>query len=815
MFQRAAATGGPNTKQSHICTSSPFRQKASMPPQPLSPQSTSTTNSRPHKTLNKVHNTGDSSAAKEHVLLQNRHIQDSQSRLPLNKQVSDSVYFNEDDFDDDMNFSFETPKAPNKIDNASSPALSWPPSSYLETKSSRMADVMHRQSAEELVNLRSKFTDTMDKVDVDIKPILKFSSSASSASEKKPRILPWTVEKSPSRRLSVPVPQSQIRTSSTSTAVKELDLEEDDVPRLPIKTSALHMTEKAVKLAIKEAKGKKRAADELNATKLHLGTQSHVRSVAQVFLSVEQREVIELIKQGKSVFFTGSAGTGKSVLLREAIKELRQKYQNSEKIGITASTGLAACNIGGITLHSFAGVGLGKEGVIDLVKKVKKAKKNMLRWQKTKVLIIDEISMVDAEFYDKLEAVARKLRANEKPWGGIQIVATGDFFQLPPVPDRGKVSRFSFEAEKWKELDHTIQLTTVFRQKDEGFVMMLNQMRTGQLTTRTIDAFKSLTRTPQYADGMDPTELFPTREEVDRANATRMRAIPGSSQTFFAEDSGQFTGEFREKLLSNCMAPKALELKKGAQVMLIKNRDETLVNGSLGVVIGFMNERLYTFALDEEDGTLDETMLRDSPWTDEELAACEKSPSGKRKMIKLMNMQQNNVSAKVWPVVRFKVPGGRTDIHQLMLPESWKFETPSGEIQACRKQVPLILAYAISIHKAQGQTIERVKVDLGRVFEKGQAYVALSRAVSQEGLQVLRFDAKKVMAHPKVAAFYRELQDVNQIKGKKSSSLQAKSSVYVKAETAEHDTYAPMTTQEVFDQIKREPMKAFSRGSRN
>ena len=249
-------------------------------------------------------------------------------------------------------------------------------------------------------------------------------------------------------------------------------------------------------------------------------------TVAKVFLSDEQRLVLNLVaEQKKSVFFTGSAGTGKSVLLREAIKVLREKYKReSDRVAVTASTGLAACNVGGVTLHSFAGIGLGKEAVPELVKKIKRNQKAKLRWMRTKVLIIDEISMVDGDLFDKLEAIARSIRNNGRPFGGIQLVITGDFFQLPPVPDYGRVSKFSFDAATWNtSIEHTIGLTQVFRQKDPGtsidlvdrrflliivvFANMLNEMRLGRLTPKSIDAFRALNRPLSFADDFEATEL--------------------------------------------------------------------------------------------------------------------------------------------------------------------------------------------------------------------------------------------------------------------------------------------------------------------
>jgi ATP-dependent DNA helicase PIF1 len=179
------------------------------------------------------------------------------------------------------------------------------------------------------------------------------------------------------------------------------------------------------------------------------------------------------VGQGKSVFFTGSAGTGKSVLMRAIIAELRKKHlREPDRVAVTASTGLAACNIGGVTLHSFGGIGLGKDDVPALVKKIKRNQKAKNRWLRTKILIIDEISMVDGDLFDKLEGIARAMRNNGRPFGGIQLVITGDFFQLPPVPDYGnkaKSVKFAFDAGTWSTaIHHTIGLTEVFRQKDPG-----------------------------------------------------------------------------------------------------------------------------------------------------------------------------------------------------------------------------------------------------------------------------------------------------------------------------------------------------------
>lgn len=200
--------------------------------------------------------------------------------------------------------------------------------------------------------------------------------------------------------------------------------------------------------------------------------KSHIVRQSAISLSNEQELVKDLVcDNNKSVFFTGPAGTGKSVLMRAIISQLKKKYtKDPERLAVTASTGLAACNIGGMTLHSFSGIGLGKDDVQTLVRKIRRNPKAKNRWLKTKVLVIDEISMVDGDLFDKLSQIGRTLRNNGRPWGGIQLVITGDFFQLPPVPDYGSRDvKFAFEAATWNtSIDHTIGLTEVFRQKDPG-----------------------------------------------------------------------------------------------------------------------------------------------------------------------------------------------------------------------------------------------------------------------------------------------------------------------------------------------------------
>lgn len=267
---------------------------------------------------------------------------------------------------------------------------------------------------------------------------------------------------------------------------------------------------------------------------------------------------------------------------------------------------------------------------------------------------------------------------------------------------------------------------------------MLNQIREGSLSPATIEKFGKLHR-PVKHKGVDATELFPLRREADRANLRRLQAIDRDAHNYTAEDDGTIENlKIRKMLLSDCIAPEHLTLKVGAQVMLTQNIDETLVNGSQGCVIGFCNS----------DSFSPSSWVYGDPYSSDE------------------GDEMEDEFFTLYPVLRFTMRDGTTRIHhcepmewavERWEPDPWEEDGWVVNKLATRVQVPLILAWALSIHKAQGQTLDRVKVDLERVFETGQAYVALSRTRSIEGLQVLHFDPNKVAVHPKAKAFYESL----------------------------------------------------------
>ncbi|EGD76622.1 hypothetical protein PTSG_07735 [Salpingoeca rosetta] len=394
-------------------------------------------------------------------------------------------------------------------------------------------------------------------------------------------------------------------------------------------------------------------------------------------LTPEQKDVLMAVLSGRNVFFTGSAGTGKSYLIGKIIEALPKATTV-----VTASTGVAACAIGGTTLHAFAGVQAGSS----------RLPVNTSAWTTAKVLLIDEVSMIDAPYFDQLEQTARRVRRCNKPFGGLQLVLVGDFLQLPPVTKRGEETQFCFQAKSWDACVHEcFHLSQVHRQRDRTFVDILHRCRLGQCTPSDITYIQRSATHRLDSSHIRATRLCTHVKEAKQINEQQLSKLSGSSKLFTRSDASPDVS--RSSLASR--VEKVLELKVGAQVMLSANVNVSagLANGSRGVVVKF--------------------------------------------------------DAVGWPVVEFA--NGREETVRM---HTWRIRTAAGRVMEC-KQVPLRLAWAVSIHKSQGMTLDALEVDLSRVFEWGQAYVALSRARTYEGLCVKRFSAKSIRAHPRVLAFYR------------------------------------------------------------
>ncbi|XP_017781591.1 PREDICTED: ATP-dependent DNA helicase PIF1 [Nicrophorus vespilloides] len=407
-------------------------------------------------------------------------------------------------------------------------------------------------------------------------------------------------------------------------------------------------------------------------------------------LTIEQRDVLDACLSGQNLFFTGSAGTGKSYLLRKIIGALPPDVTVA-----TASTGVAACHIGGTTLHQFAGIG-SSDGSLERAKEVANRPPTSSNWRRCKHLIIDEISMIDGDYFEKIEAVARHVRKNDKPFGGIQLILCGDFLQLPPVvKTKENKKRFCFQTKAWKEcVNQTFELKQVHRQSDCKFIDILNKLRIGEVSDEVVETLARTSKQRIEKDGILATRLCSHMADANMINESKIKNLPGEAKLYDAQDSDNY---LTKQLDQQTPVPGKLQLKVDAQVMLLKNVNVSagLVNGARGVVTGF------------RDGL---------------------------------------------PVVRF-----RNNREYVAKHERWMIKMAGGAIVS-RRQIPLKLAWAFSIHKSQGLTLDCVEMSLAKVFEAGQAYVALSRAQSLETLRVLDFKASQVWANPDVLAFHKQMR---------------------------------------------------------
>jgi ATP-dependent DNA helicase PIF1 len=412
-------------------------------------------------------------------------------------------------------------------------------------------------------------------------------------------------------------------------------------------------------------------------------------------LNKKQSIAMKLMIEGKSVFLTGPGGVGKTAL----IKYFWQQCHLDKNIAITSTTGTSALLIQGTTIHSYLGIGTGTGTIESIVMKINKTRWLRDRWIALKCLVIDEISMLDPDIWDKLENIARIIRHSIRPWGGIQLVISGDFLQLPCVG----TDKFCFQAKSWDQsLPYTIYLTEIIRQKDQLFQRCLNSIRLGDITQEVSDTLLARVGAPivnKY--NIIPTKLYSTNNEVDYINNIELDKLATEGRQFY-EYTMEFTTDikyiFIEKFKKNCNAQEIVQLCLGAQVILLKNLDieSGLVNGSRGVITKFHD---------------------DTP------------------IVTFLNGIVREIEIATWDVM---------------------------ENEKCilsMTQIPLKAAYAISIHKSQGCTLDCVEIDLANIFEYGQSYVALSRAKSLEGLSLTRVSLEKIMAHPLAVEYYSKLRE--------------------------------------------------------
>lgn len=420
-------------------------------------------------------------------------------------------------------------------------------------------------------------------------------------------------------------------------------------------------------------------------------------------LSEEQQSLArEVIETKNNFLITGNAGVGKTHVLNW----LRLNIGMS----VTASTGIAAIQIKGSTIHSWAGLGIGKQSAPKIVdslaeKALKYRDRTLERIRHCQRLVIDEVSMLDADMLDLLEQVLMIARESEESFGGVQMVFIGDFLQLPPVSRKG-AAKFAFNADSWEGADVQVRLLTkVFRQEDEEFSSILNKIRFGDTDDEVFEFLKARHKAVDDDPEHPPCILHSHNAGCEEKNLLELEKLPGEEWVVESQEWSKHEN-FAKQLDKECLAPRNLHLKQGARVMLLTNLDlaKGLANGSLGIV-------------NDEDP--EDLRYPEDPGDPE--------------------------------VVRVDFDNG----HSVEI-ETVEYELIKGDsVLATRKQLPLRLAWAITIHKSQGMTIPKVEAHLAKCFAKGQSYVALSRAKTAEGL-FLRGGGANIEAHPKAVRFYQE-----------------------------------------------------------
>lgn len=409
-----------------------------------------------------------------------------------------------------------------------------------------------------------------------------------------------------------------------------------------------------------------------------------------------QAEAFDILQLGHNVYLTGSAGAGKTYLLNRYIEHLKK---NNVEVAVTASTGIAATHMGGVTIHSWSGLGIRHRLTEQDIDTLEERRYLFERFQNTRVLIIDEVSMLHHFRLDLVEKIVRSFKRNNLPFGGMQVILCGDFFQLPPVSRGGEPeAKFIYHSDAWNEMNLKIcYLHEQHRQTDDGAVKVLNDIRGNRVSENTLMPLRRrYQKEPKIS--IPPTKLYTHNVDVDAVNDQEIETLDGEEEVFEMTSRGR--GPLVEALKKSCLAPEKLRLKLGARVMFVKNNmDAGYVNGTLGKVVAF------------EAGI---------------------------------------------PVVE-TAKGVRITAQ----PMSWLIEE-DGKMKAEITQIPLRLAWAITVHKSQGMSLDAVEVDLSKSFEKGMGYVALSRVRTLDGLKLLGLNKTALEVHPEVLEFDKELLDLSE-----------------------------------------------------
>ncbi|UOG66936.1 AAA family ATPase [Candidatus Nanosynbacter sp. HMT-352] len=409
---------------------------------------------------------------------------------------------------------------------------------------------------------------------------------------------------------------------------------------------------------------------------------------------MDQELALAILLSGRSALLTGAAGTGKTYLLNTFIAQARKR---GKKVSVTATTGLAATHLGGNTIHSWSGIGVNDHLPNNFFERLSKTRRDVI--SKTDVLIIDEISMLHDFRLDMIDKVLRTVRENDRPFGGIQLVMSGDFFQLPPVNRPNEQGGgFVVYSDAWQELQPAVlYLERQYRQNDERLLEILTALRTGDVRRRHVEVL--LARTEIEPPDDDITELHTVNVDVDDINIQKLAELPGEERSYQQTTTGSKI--YVENLQRSVLAPENLVIKLGALVMAVKNSPQKLyANGSIGTVVDF------------------------EPLTE-------------------------------YPVVEFR-DGRRVT----MVPDVW--ELRDGERKrASISQVPLRLAWAITVHKSQGMTLDAAKIDLRKAFVEGMGYVALSRVRDLDNLYLYGINRRALEVSPDALAIDEVLRQAS------------------------------------------------------
>ncbi len=422
-----------------------------------------------------------------------------------------------------------------------------------------------------------------------------------------------------------------------------------------------------------------------------------------------QKTALTILKLGYTTFLTGQAGSGKSYVLREYIEYLKK---HGVRYAVTASTGIASTHIGGSTIHSWSGIGI-KDKLTKFDLDILEEKQNIYkRWTETQVLIIDEVSMLHANFLDMLNKLAKHIRRSDKPFGGMQLIFSGDFFQLPPVVRSenhvpgSKV--YAFLSDAWVEAKPVIcYLTEQHRQDDDKLLSLLRAIRSGEIEE---DHYETLKEVSEKKPKATTLKLYTHNENVDTINEKFFEALDGDEHYYEMVTKGK--KNLVDSLKSNCLAPETLRLKIGTKVMCIKNaQDKSYVNGSLGKV--------------------------------------------------------TDIASDGYPIVTLST-GKKITVRG----DTWKIEE-DGKVKAEISQLPLRYAWAITVHKSQGMTLDEAEMDLSRTFVRGQGYVALSRLTTLGGLYLTGFNNEALMVS-------EEVREADELFHKKSAQAEDALKKYTK-----------------------------------